>query len=602
MWRLSIVLLAGSVAASPIPVPSESNGDLEPRAIQCSIPNVLSLSYTARKLAITAKQATFLYADGIGGGPHSPGGVGGITLIAADSAISDSELALQVANEASDVAAATLSIPKYNGLKTLDDYARLYDGGLWKNSLAPTGLYPGMITNYTQDLLFSMERLSFDPYAVRRLFPDKDQLPFAVDDVIVQDVTGAESLQKLFESGFLFYADHRDQGSLEHTEHFAAACDAYFFISESSKNFLPLAIRTNVGSNLIYTPHDEDNDWLLAKMMFNVNDFFFGQFHHLAATHYVFETGYLGGKRTLSEDHPVLVIMDRLRYGALGIRPLAVVVLFREGGSIDQFFGYKGSSAAEFAAKLYSNGYAGDVQNNYFLTNLRRRGLIDSPIGLPLKHFPFYEDALVNYNAIHDFMTDFVNSYYTSDSAIAGDPELQSWLLEANGPAGSINFPTKETMKTRAQLVDLLTHMAHLVSSSHHAVNTNQLITGAGSLPFNPSALYQPIPTEKGGITNLAPFLPPPSQCVQMILNQANFARPLIAGTSRTMVHMFDDPVTLGRLNKKTKDANERFMAAMRAQSAVIKARTFDENGLSQGMPFVWQALDPDVMPFSLTI
>ncbi|KAF3907200.1 Lipoxygenase-4 [Orbilia brochopaga] len=459
-----------------------------------------------------------------------------------------------------------------------------------------------MLKNYTQDLLFSMERLSFNPYAVRRLMPGQDTLAFTVDDAIVKGVTGADNLQALLDSGSLFYADHRNQATLTHTANYAAACDAYFFISGASGQFLPLAIRTNFGSNLIYTPHDEANDWLLAKMMYNVNDFFHGQFHHLANTHFVTEVAYQAAIRTLSDDHPALAILKRLMYGAFGIRPLAVAVLFRPGGSVDQFFGFTGSSAASFSAMLYSNGVAGDVQNNYFVKNLEKRGLLNSPVGPQLKNFPFYEDAKVIYDAIHDFMTSFVNSYYTSDGAVASDPELQAWLVEANGPAGAINFPTAATMKTRLQLIDLLTHMAHLVSSSHHAVNTNQLITGAGSLPFNPSALYQPIPTKKGGITNLAPFLPPASQCVQMILNQANFARPLLAGSSRTIVHMFDDAATLGRLNKPTKDANDKFMAAMRAQSTVVKARTFGADGLSQGMPFVWQALDPDVAPWSLTI
>lgn len=37
----------------------------------------------------------------------------------------------------------------------------------------------GLLTNYTQDLLFSMERLSLNPYAVRRLTID-DGIPFEV--------------------------------------------------------------------------------------------------------------------------------------------------------------------------------------------------------------------------------------------------------------------------------------------------------------------------------------------------------------------------------------------------------------------------------------
>lgn len=152
---------------------------------------------------------------------------------------------------------------------TLEDYVSLYDKQ-WTNTL-PAGPVPGVLTNYTQDLLFSMERLSVSPSAVRRLNPSDDSLAFGVDDSIVQEVSGSTTLQALFEAGRLFYVDHSAQGSLDRTSAYAPACDAYFFIHETSGDFLPLAIRTGVGANLIYTPADSPNDWLLAKIMFNTN-------------------------------------------------------------------------------------------------------------------------------------------------------------------------------------------------------------------------------------------------------------------------------------------------------------------------------------------
>lgn len=116
-----------------------------------------------------------------------------------------------------------------------------------------------------------MERLSTSPYAVRRLVPSVDSLPFQVNDCIAKAVSGS-TLDELLEAGRLFYIDHSAQGSLERTAAYAAACDAYFFIDETTGNFLPLAIRTNVGANLIYTPRDQKSDWLLAKIIFNGND------------------------------------------------------------------------------------------------------------------------------------------------------------------------------------------------------------------------------------------------------------------------------------------------------------------------------------------
>lgn len=156
-----------------------------------------------------------------------------------------------------------------NGLATLADYTLLYDNQ-WKNTL-PKGPAPGILSNYTQDLLFSMERLSTSPYAVRRLIPSIDSLAFDVDDSTAVAVSGL-TLDDLLDAGRLFYIDHSAQGTLERTAAYAAACDAYFFIDEATDNFMPLAIRTNVGANLIYTPRDQPSDWLLAKIIFNGND------------------------------------------------------------------------------------------------------------------------------------------------------------------------------------------------------------------------------------------------------------------------------------------------------------------------------------------
>lgn len=202
----------------------------------------------------------------------------------------------------------------------------------------------------------------------------------------------------------------------------------------------------------------------------------------------------------------MLTCDSTVMYGAFGIRPLALAVLFRQGGDVDSFFGYTGSAAAQFSADSYSSGYAGAVQSNYFLRNLQRRGLISGD-GPALKHFPFYEDAAPIHNATRDFMGSFVNSYYKNSAAIIGDNELQAWLVEASGAAMAIDFPTSSTLKTPSDLADLLTHLAHLVSTAHHAVNLDQLITGSGTLPFHPTALYQPIPTSKG-VQNIIPYLP----------------------------------------------------------------------------------------------
>ncbi|RVD89109.1 uncharacterized protein DFL_000130 [Arthrobotrys flagrans] len=587
-------LLAASIATvAAVPIQP-----LDKRLVFYTVSN--PLLQVVRSVDIAAKCLLFSYGPGTGGGPPSPAGVQGLAHVEIDKAITNAEIAAQAVIDFSDRTVANADTAKLNGLQTLDDYTKLYEGN-WGSTSAPTGVSPGLLTNYTQDLSFSMQRLSTNPYAVRRLAPG-EILPFIVDDLIVESLAGKD-LATLLSEGRLFYADHSGLKDFETEEsaNYAGGCDAYFYISPANGQFLPLAIRTNYQSNLIYTPADTSDDWMLAKIMFNADDLFMAQFYHFSGSHFVSEAIFQAAVRTLSEEHPVLAILRRLMYGAFGIRPLAANVLFPVGGIIDRHFGYSGRAAEAYSTYLYESGISGAVQNNYFKTNLKRRGLIDFVGGPALTHFPFYEDALPLWNATHTFMTALVNTYYANDAAIVADNEILAWMNEANGPAEAVDFPTKATMNSRAMLIDLLTHVAHLVSTAHHVVNTNALITAGAVLPLNPGALFKPIPTAKGA-TTIADYLPPVDKCIAYIFNTGLFARPLIAGTDRTIVHMFDDPVMLVRMKPAISTANNVFKVTMEARSAVVKNRGFDSNGLSQGMPFVWKTLDPDVAPWSLTV
>lgn len=428
-----------------------------------SLPQNNSGSLT-RSLDITTKQAGYLYGPPVAGGPYFPTGVLGLAKVAADQAEIQLDEAPILAAIAVDTAGSTLSAPQYNGLRTLDDYTLLYDGH-WKETL-PSGPVPGMLTNYTQDLLFSMERLSVSPYQVKRLNPSSDTLQFNVDDSLAMNITSM-TLQQLFEGGRLFYADYRDQKNLTRTDRYSAACDAFFYIDPKSGEFLPLAIHTNVGSNLIYTPKDDPADWLLAKMMYNVNDFWFAQWNHLASTHEVVQIAYLAAIRTLSDEHPVLALLNRVMYEVYAIQPLAALLLFLPGAAVDQVFAYTGTAAQDYTTNLYKNAGSGRFQANYFTSDLESRGLVNSPFGPALTNFPFYEDGLTIYNAISTFMATFVNSYYSEDSDVTADKEMQAWVKESQGPAEAIDFPS---ITTKIALIDALSHMVSARLNSPYAL------------------------------------------------------------------------------------------------------------------------------------
>ena len=483
------------------------------------------------------------------------------------------------------------------GIKTLSDYKILYEGQ-WAGSV-PDGISRGQFSNFTSDLLFAMERLSSNPYAIRRLHPTADSPPFNVGLEVVEAITGTR-LSTLHREGRLFHVDHSYQKDYEVSDgRYVAGCEAYFFLQAESNQLLPLAIKTNVGADLIYTPLDEENDWLLAKAMFNQNDLFHGQIFHLANSHAVAEIVYQAALRTMGTHHPILALLDRLMYQAFAIRPVGETVLFNPGGFFDQNFAITSKGVREFATQFYPT-VAGPFQSNYFETDLQRRGLIHSTYGPKLSSFPFYEDGKRIISVIRQYVESYVHTYYGQDMDFALDDELQAWIEEANGPAMTIDFPAAP-LRSADTLVDIITHIAWLCGVSHHVLNSGGPVATSGVLPLHPAALYAPLPLEKG-VKDILPFLPNERKAIEQIALLARFNRPQLVKKKETLLHMFDDGFLNGRGREEVASANERFMKEMRKISSEVNQKAFDEKGLCQGMPFVWKGMDPAQIPFFLSV
>jgi len=443
-----------------------------------------------------------------------------------------------------------------------------------------------------------MERLSQNSYPLYRA-KSGDALPFDLPDALVKNIT-TTTLKALQSSNALFIVDHKNQKAYQKTtvapQRYGAACTAYFFIHPKSKDFLPLAIKTNEGSDLIYTPMDSPTDWLLAKMIFNVNDMFHAQMFHLTVTHDVSEGLHLAALRTLSSNHPVMQILERLMLQGYSSRPVGEELCFNPGGHWDQLFFVNNVGCRQYVTESWP--VQGSYEKSYLLTDLRARGLIDKSNNFPFKTFPFFQDAIVIRDAYYAFFDSFVNSYYPSTAAITADYELQAWFLEVSQGAKVHGFPQcgiSGTPCTRKQLTEVLTHFGFIVSVVHHSLNGGDPVGSKATLPFHLNALFAPLPTAKG-VTNLLPFLPPPSNAVHYIGFLATFNRPFYSSTNRTMLSTFDKDL-LSNLNTATNTAAKTFITKMQKLSTQIKARTF-KNGLSLGMPFIYRTLDPGYIPF----
>ncbi|GAP88549.1 putative manganese lipoxygenase protein [Rosellinia necatrix] len=489
-----------------------------------------------------------------------------------------------------ETTAALDAIKSKGGLTKLEDYSKLYDGQ-WPKAF-PDGPFPGMLTNFTDDRTFSMMRLSASPYRLKRV-QAQDNLLFPVDNAA--SITGL-SLQKLQAQGRLFLEDFSEMKELDPTDKFGAGCQAYFYIDPKSGDFLPLAIRPLVkgreDSALVYTPKDETNDWTLAKMFMNQNDGWHATWAHITQSHSAAEAPYLAAIRTLSDSHPVMVMLQRIEKTPWNIRPLlqAGVESGASPSAGPQYYAWTSISGRTWANQVYSSGETSKFQGNYYRTFLENQGLINSRFGPSLKSFPFYEDAGVVTEAIRDFMTAFVNSYYPNDNAVAQDSELQAWQRETD-VAKVYDFP--KSIKAKQTLVDILTHQAYLGAIVHGVMSTNGAIGDTTSLPFAPAGFRQPIPTKKG-VKDVMAFMPTPEGAVWQVATYAAANRAAWRDTNETISYMFADDAMLNRMNDQTRAAAGKFKASMDAFSKVVRARKFDKNGLERGMPFLWNVLDPN--------
>ncbi|KAF5981550.1 arachidonate 5-lipoxygenase [Fusarium coicis] len=477
-----------------------------------------------------------------------------------------------------------------NGLDSFEAYFKLYDGQ-WQKSVAD-GLAAGVLRNTKSDLSFSMERLSVHPESLRRVKPD-ERVALRVDDKIARKIT-TKTQRSLQKEGRLFIVDHSTLANLTLTKgRYAGACEALFFIHPVSQDFLPLAIRPNNGSPLVYTPLDEENDWALAKILLNMNDVWHNQWYHLSAVHVTSDLIYMSATRSFSDMHPVWGLMRRVAVNSFAYRVGASETLVNPGGEIEKNFAWNGDQAIEYSKQLWKSECA-PWQANYLETKLTRRGLINCDYGPKLRSFPYYEDASVILGALRTFITAYVDAYYPSDNAITADKELVAWFHEAARAADIVDFPA--SISSKRGLVDVLSHHAYLISILHGSLNSNSLVHYSAVLPMHPFSLYRPLPKEKG-VSSLVPFLPDLEASIQQIALVATFNQAPIANTSDSLRFLFNDTELYSHMNNKARSAAKVYSATLSKFSKEVKGRKLGRDGCSQGMPFVWNVFDPSTAP-----
>ncbi|CAH2042001.1 unnamed protein product [Thlaspi arvense] len=237
-------------------------------------------------------------------------------------------------------------------------------------------------------------------------------------------------------------------------------------------------------------------------------------------THCATEPYIIATNRQLSALHPVYRLLHpHFRY-TMEINALAREALINADGIIESSF-----SPAKYSMEISSVAY--DQQWQFDLqalpADLISRGMAvedsTAPHGLKLtiEDYPFANDGLLLWDAIRQWVTEYVKHYYPDEGLVKSDEELQAWWTEIRtvGHADKKDAPWWPVLNTSDDLIGILTTIIWVASCHHAAVNFGQYAFG-GYFPNRPTIARRKMPHEDQTDEEWSHFLKKPE--VELLL------------------------------------------------------------------------------------
>ncbi|CAC5374175.1 ALOX5 [Mytilus coruscus] len=264
-------------------------------------------------------------------------------------------------------------------------------------------------------------------------------------------------------------------------------CPLALFYFNDSNRLMPIAIQLfqkKGPGNPVFLPSDPKYTWMSAKMWYNLAD----STYHQAVTH-------------LNNTHLMMEGINPHFLYLMAINSLALATLIDPGGIIDN--NSNAGIEGHFHIIRKSLPFWKLDLHGTLPEDLKRRGVFDESVLTGAYHMR--DDALLLYDAIKTYVEKYVLLYYSTDSSLTADYELQSWGAELvksrdDGGVGILGVPGDGKFKTADQLVLTLTSIIYTCSAGHAAANFQQY-DEYGS-PFNyPYYLSGVPPKDKSPVT-----------------------------------------------------------------------------------------------------
>ncbi|CAN6201744.1 unnamed protein product [Urochloa humidicola] len=335
----------------------------------------------------------------------------------------------------------------------------------------------------------------------------------------------------------------------------------------------------------VFTPGSSVADswlWQLAKAQVLAHDTGYHQLvSHWLRTHCCVEPYVIAANRQLSQMHPIYRLLHPHFRFTMEINAQARASLINADGVIESTFS-PGKHSMLLSSGVYDTFWQFDKEA--LPADLIRRGMAfqreDGELELTIKDYPYANDGLLIWDAIKDWVSEYVNHYYAAASDIISDKELQRFWTEVRtkGHADKQDEKWWPVLDSRENLVQVLSTIIWVASGHHAAVNFPQY-PYAGYLPNRPTTARRNMPTETG---DMCAFLQDPEKVLLDTFPsqyQSTLALPVLnllsshsAGEEYLGVH--SEPVWMA--DGEMRAAFERFNGRMMEIAETIDRRNKD--------------------------
>ncbi len=421
-----------------------------------------------------------------------------------------------------------------------------------------------------------------NPGFLRRVSSLPDNFP--VTDALLRAATGpGDSLRAAIEQGRLYLADYAalervlEPGLDKGIEMHFYAPIGLFAVRPDDQRLVPVAVQCGQDPSRFSLVSPRDGwDWAIAKTVLEIADLnYFEPITHLALTHLMIEPVALATHRTLAPNHPVSRLLLPHFEGTISVNDNAVNHLLADNGAIDQTFAASMPSIRAAAASAISTH---DFRRETLAQTLADAGL-DDRSALPIH--PWRDDSLRIWGAINRWVRSYVDRAYPSETDLAEDFELVAWTaaLDRKPTEGGLNG--FGNIRSRVDLVEVLTKIVYTASAGHAAVNFPQW-TDAGFAARMSGAGYSAVPGRGASEADYLALLPPLEKAelhgeFLFLLGTLYYTRlGAYQPNPSTGAPAFDDPVVVNELLPTFVRELEQIEAAITADNRERRPRPYE--------------------------